>query len=509
MKPTLAFLALLFCSTLFGQNVVFSNQDILYPYMNDPSFVGENNRVEATGMYQVSTSKVDRFSQYLFAQFPIYENVSFGFDYFKDKFDYYSFSTVMASTSVKIGLGDSFHYIKLGASGGVDTRKQDRISLNQVFDENSYVNDIHAANTDFIYRAGLHYTRSNFSLGGFYNQIPFQTITLQEGAEDELGYAVDYGYTAYVQYGIVLSSKFKVTPIFRYLSYLDDPIYEGAVRFDVRNLLSASVSYKNDYSINPAVRVRLFNALQLGYSYEKSMGAMNFDDIHAISVSYRFKKQNGEGEPEWMTNAKESIEIVEAIKEPKPKKKKEPKVVEEKVEKETAEKPEAVEANEPKKEVETVVSQEPVIEEAVVETIDALEIEEKTTETIEAVDKVETVVSKESVEEASSERVEEIVEETVKVEAVKTKRTKSDYVFIALSPRYYIVASDFDTIEAAIAFKEGIKEKGHRSFIGKTTTSTKFYIVIDSDSNETRALKRLDDKKSIGIFKEAQLLEVE
>lgn len=463
MKNISFFFAVFSCSVIYGQNVVFSNQDIIYPHINDPSFVGEKNRVEATGMYQVSSAKKDQFSQYLFAQFPIYENVSFGFDYFKDKFHYYSFSTVMASTSVKIGLGDSFHYIKLGASGGVDTRKQDTISLNQVFDENSYVNDIHAANTNFIYRAGLHYTRNNLTLGGFYNQMPFQTVTLQDGAENQLGYAVDYGYTGYIQYGIAFTPKLRVTPIFRYLSYLDDPIYEGAVRFDVRNLLSASISYKNDYSINPAVRVRLFDVLQLGYSYEKSMGAMNFDDLHAISVSYRFKKQNSEGEPEWMSNAKESIDVVEAIEEPKPKKKKEPKAKEELAKKEVTEKPEIVEENTAKKVVVTDVS----------------EIEE------------------------------ESVEKTAKVETTKTKRSKLDYVYIALAPRYYVVANSFDTMEAAISFKKDLKEKGHRSYIGRTTTSSKYYIVIDSDSNENKALKRLDDKKAVSIFKDAELLEVE
>lgn len=508
MRNLILFIALLSCTSFFGQRIILPGQDILYPHLNDPSFVGENKRVEATGLVQIADSERKQVSQYLFAQFPVYENVSFGFDYFKDNFEFYSYSTAMVTTAIKFGLGNSRHYIKLGVSGGVDTRKQDRVPLWQLPEDEGFVPKINDANTDFVYRAGLHYINKNLSLGGFYNKIPLQSIVFRAASEDELHYLVDFGFTAYAQYAIRLSQNFRVTPIFRYLSYFDDPIYEGALRFDVKNLVSASVSYKNDYSINPAIRVRLFKALQLGYSYEKALGAMNFDDIHSISLSYRFKKQsgeNGEEEPEWMENAKESIEKVEAIKEPKPKVKERK---ESKDKEEIQENQEAVEVNETTEKAEEVVTREPVIKEAV-ETVAASEIEEEPIETNEVVDDVEAEVSKKPVEEASPETVKETVEKTSKVETVKTKTAKTNYVVIAMSPRYYIIAGSFDTFEEASIFKNKLGENDHRSVVGKTDTSNKYYVYIDSDANENRALKKLESHKSNVIFKDALLLEVE
>ncbi len=438
MRNLILFFALLSSFVFFGQRTVFPTQDIINPHLSDPSFIGEDKRGEVMAMAQVSDSKRKQFSQYLNAQFPVYQNVSFGFDYFKDGYDFYSYSTAMVSGAIKFGFGNVRHYMKLGVSGGIDTRKQDRVPEWQLPADDNFVPNINNANTDFVYRAGLHYTNKNLSLGGFYNKMPVQNIVLREASEDELHYLVDFGYTAYVQYGINMFESFRVTPIFRYLSYTDEPIYEGALRVDVKNWVSASVSYKNDYSINPAVRFRFFDVLQLGYSYEKAIGAMAFDDVHALSISYLFKKRSGEDgeeEPEWMGNAKKNIEKVEAIKKPKPKEEKEPEVL-----------------------------PDPVIEE-----------------------KAET-----------------------EQEEVKTRpeKTKPNLVVVGMSPRYYVIAGSFDTIEAAYLFKSELSEKGHRSVLGKTDTSKKYYVYIDSDANENRASKRLEAQKSNSIFKDAWLLEV-
>ncbi len=340
--------ALLCCSTIFAQRLVFPGQELLTPSLLDPSFVGDKGYVSAMGMLQVTDYPRKQSTQYINAQFPLLEKVSFGVDYFRDFVDYFSYSTAMASANIRFDLGDTDHYVKLGVSGGVDARRQDRLPLDPVPNMEPFVTTLTENELDFAYRAGLHYNWNDLTIGGSYNKLPIQSILVREGLEDMIGYWIKEGFTVHVRYGVNVSDAFRLTPVFRYLSYANDPIYEGALLVDVGNWVSASVSYKNDYSVNPAVRFELFDALQIGYSYEMAIGDVDFEDLHSLSISYKIGEDKSV-EPDWVKTAQANNKKIDAIKPSKPKKEKEPEplpVIEEEVVPEVIEKESPVAMNE-------------------------------------------------------------------------------------------------------------------------------------------------------------------
>ncbi len=468
MKPTITLIAFLFCVTLAAQRIVFPGQDLLYPNLNDPSFVGEEKRVEVTGLLQVSDVARKQTSQYIFVQIPIYENMAFGIDYFKDRFDYFSYSAAMVSTAFTIG--DKHHFLKLGVSGGIDTRQQDRIPLDQLPTDESFAPDINASNRAFTYRGGLHYTLRNLTLGGFYNKMPIQRVTLRNGLEDLLEYQVEEGFTAYAQYGIKAGTGFMVTPIFRYLSYDDEGIYEGALRVDFKDLVSASVSYKNEYSVNPALQVFLFNSLHLGYSYEMALGDDAFGDVHALSLSYKFKKREGEEGPEWEENAKETTQKIAAIKEPKKKK-------------------------EPKKE-------------AITKPIEKTEAPETTAMLPESVEeivapKTTTPAPKETVAVA---KTPEVKEETIKRPKAIDKTVDENTRL--LKSGYYVIIGSFASLAEAQNAQKRFTKMEYYTIIGRKDPNSRFYLIVDSDTTKSEAIKRLSAHKLDRNFKEPWLMTV-
>ncbi len=464
MKPTITLIAFLFCAVLSAQRIVFPGQDLLYPNLNDPSFVGEQKRVEVTGLLQVSDVERKQTSQYIFAQIPIYENMAFGIDYFKDRFDYFNYSAAMVSTAFTIGSKD--HFLKLGLSGGLETRQQDRIPLDQLPTDEGFAPNINATNRAFTYRGGLHYTLRSLTLGGFYNKMPIQRATLRDGLEDVLEYRVEEGFTAYAQYGIRAGNSVTVTPIVRYLSYDEEDIYEGALRIDFKDRLSASISYKNEYSVNPALQVLLLNALHLGYSYEMALGDYEFGDVHALSLSYKFKKRAGEDGPEWEENAKETAEKIAAIKEPKKKPA-----------------PKKAPAPEPVEETATPVETTP----APVETEVAKETE---------------IVPETAVVEETPNSKEEVVRRPKAIDKTVDQNTR------LLQSGYYVVIGSFASLKEAQNTQKRFTKMEYYTIIGRKDANSRYYLIVDSDTTKTEAIKRLSAHKLDRNFKDPWLLTV-
>ena len=64
-----------------------------------------------------------------------------------------------------------------------------------------------------------------------------------------------------------------------------------------------TVSYKNDYSINPQLSAEILERIRLSYSYEKSMGSQTFKDVQALGLSVDLGSK-GTDDPEWLPNVK-------------------------------------------------------------------------------------------------------------------------------------------------------------------------------------------------------------
>ena len=332
----LMFLTFLFGATLFAQRIVFPGQNLLSPYLNDPSYVGVENRVSVLGMLQLADFPRRQHSQYIFAQIPVSNKLSFGVDYFKDGLDVFTYSSAMASAAMQFQIGAENSYVRLGVSGGIDSRRQSAFPAEEIPNMETFVARLNEGDNSFAYRAGVHYTYNAFSLGVNFNRLPIQSTLARTDQEDLIGYWIKEGVTANLRYSIYLYENLRLTPMFRYLNYASNPIYEGALLVDVGDKFSASFSYKNEYSINPAVRYQFLDTFQVGYSYEKSFGDVTFEDIHSLSIAYRFEADGSE-EPDWRRTAKENNRKIAAIKPKKEKKEKAPKP-EQEVEKEAAEK---------------------------------------------------------------------------------------------------------------------------------------------------------------------------
>ncbi|QCW98706.1 type IX secretion system membrane protein PorP/SprF [Aggregatimonas sangjinii] len=320
-KVVLTVLVLLSVATLFSQRIVFPGQGLLVPHLNDPSYIGVENRVKVTGILQVSDSERRQHTQFIYAQIPVSEKLSFGADYFKDALELYSYSTAMVSANSKFEFGGENSYLRLGVSAGIDSRRQTGFPVTEIPNMEPFVPRLNEGDTSFTYRFGIHYTYNALSVGGTYNKLPIQSTLARENQEDLIGYWIKDGFTAQIRYSLYVSDNIRLTPIVSYLSYANDPIYEGAVLVDVGDRFSASISYKNDYSINPAVRYEFLETFQVGYSYEKSFGDVTFEDVHSLSLSYKFKG-DGPDESDWKKAAVANNRKIAAIKRKKPKKEK-------------------------------------------------------------------------------------------------------------------------------------------------------------------------------------------
>jgi hypothetical protein len=312
----------------------------------------------------------------------------------------------------------------------------------------NYVLDVTQNNIEFAYKAGIHYTNKNFTLGGYYNRLPIQNITV-ENQSNLLHYRVEEGYTGYLLYNFRVADRVRVTPVVRYLSYLDDALYEGAVKVNYADKVEASIAYRNDYSVNPAIRVRVIKALDIGYSYEKALGSTDFRDVHGISASYKFFKADEE-EPEWLRNAKDNIEEVSQISKQQRREEKLRKKEARRKRKEAGEQPE------------TVVQ--PITEEEVTEELPAVQQERAIPETV-----AETGM---------------------------------------LEKGFYIVVGSFETEAQAEVYINSLDRDVYFPRMGRTETDGPLHVYIDSDNDRDEALKRLRAHKLDENFRNAQLLEV-
>ena len=486
-----------------AQRVIVPDQELLYPFLNDPSFIGEGQRVQLTGLLQLSDSDFQHATKWLNAQVSLYDNVSFGLDYFNDSFDFYDYSSVMFTTAVKVGLGDYNHYIKIGIAGGGESRKQDSRPQNMIPPGQNYVADVTQNNIDFIYKAGIHYTNNNITVGGYLNSLPLQNITL-ENQNQLLHYSIEEGFTAYALYNWRVADKIRITPMLRYLTYLEDAIYEGAVKANYADKIEFSLSYKNDYAINPAFRVRVIKALDLGYSYEKALGATNFSDVHGISASYKFFKADEE-EPEWLRNAKDNIEEVAEMRKKKrqEKKAKRSKIKEEVVlnraEDQPKEEAEITIPTQKEKEVNAQQAEKAKEEEKTIpakETPEQPKAEEKVTEVKTEKEQVKKVISEPTPVKSPEEEVKE---------PAKPKVNESTGI---LEKGFYIVVGTFESKTGAEAYMRSLDSSIYFPRMGREVAGGPLQVYIDSDNNKEEANKRLRAHKLDKNFRNARLLEV-
>lgn len=468
-----------------SQRVIVPDQELLYPFLNDPSYIGEGQRVQLTGLMQLSDSDFQHTTKWLNAQVALYDNVAFGLDYFNDSFDFYDYSTVMFTTAVKVGLGEYNHFLKIAVSGGGESRKQDSRPLGMIPPGQNFVADVTQNNIEFIYKAGIHYTNRNVTIGGYLNSLPIQNITLDDQTQNRLlHYKIEEGFTAYALYNWRAAEKIRITPMFRYLSYLEDAIYEGAVKANYADKVELSLAYRNDYSINSALRVRVIKALDIGYSYEKAMGSSDFEDVHGISASYKFFMADDE-EPEWLRNVKDNIKEVSEIKENKRE--------EQKAERQKN-KEEAKSLKEAQKAEREKIKAQQAIEQSKTEEAVATKKE----------DEVEPANQKEVTEEQPKTEV-AVAEKQTPPTAVAEVNSETDI----LGKGFYIVVGSFNSKAAAETFIKGLDRNIYFPRMGRKEAGGPFHVYIDADTDSVEANKRLRAHLLDRNFKNVRLLEVQ
>jgi len=549
MKKIITLTLLVFSFAVSAQRIVFPGQDLIFPHLNDPSYIGVSGDVTAMGMLQITDYERKQHSQFVNAQLPVSENLSFGVDYFKDAVDYYNYSTAMASMAYKINVGGDQSYIRVGVSAGIDSRRQDRFPIDEIPNMEEFVPRINESSISFTYRAGIHYNWNNFTIGGSYNRLPIQSVLARNNIEDIIGYWIEEGFTANVRYGFNISETFRLTPVLRYLSYANDPIYEGALLIDVGNYVSASVSYKDDYSINPAIRFELFDALQIGYSYEKSMGSLTFEDIHSLSILYKINS-DGAVQSEWMQNAESTNKKIKTIKPVNAEKEEKRKIKAAEKEKEAARKVKAAEKAEKatqKQAEEAAAAQQKAAQKeadaneaaerkAVEQELAQQKAEQKEAEAAAQRKATEQEIALQKTEQKEADAKEAAQRELAAQEMAQreaeqkeasdkeatAQEQKTDPVVISkpIKPRfekdgsvmkkgYYIIVKTFDTMAKAETEKHRLSKLDYYTAIGTKKDDKSYYLYIDFDSDGANAQKRLRAHKLDSNFRKATLLKVD
>ncbi|WP_111306841.1 PorP/SprF family type IX secretion system membrane protein [Confluentibacter sediminis] len=416
---------ILFTLSMFGQRIVFPGQNQLYRFLEDPSYISSNGEYNMTGLLQVSDSDIAQTSQYLAAQLSFFDNIAFGVDYSRHSFDSYRYSHILFSSRVRLGLGSEFHFFNLGFSIGPDKSNQVGSAI-----EN---------NITTSYRLAGHYTNFNLTIGGFLNRYQLQNESLINN-NTQIPTTTD-GYSIYASYHITLSDNLRLTPTVRYNSYDDLSFVEGIAMFNYKGKVEMAISYKNDYSINPELSARIFKRIKLSYSFEKSMGAQNFNDVHALGLSVNLGSKETDA-PEWLANVKKKNTKIQSIK---------------------------------KKKTEAV---EPVV--------------------------TENHLDEEKVEDIKEELHDDSVV-VAKTDLIKpmSQDDPEDTLDNHLKPGNYIVLGSFKVLENATKEVERLKRKGYYARIGKKNATDDFnYVYVDRYTDRNVALERIKEiQKQKGLEK--------
>lgn len=486
------------------ERLLLPGQELLNPYLLDASYTGEERRTQFTAIGQAMDFDTERSSLYLNAQLPIYDNVSFGLDYFKNRLDFYNYDQVLLSAAFEIPF-ESGH-LKIGLSGGGESLQLNRLPIGEQTPET--IPDINETNIEFSYRVGLHYTWRRLSLGGYYTNLPLQEFrnTVQpEGnsapeQDDILNYSIQQGITGYLGYNIPLKEKLYLSPSVRYSDFGDLTIPEARLNLEYDDKVDAGVSYRDAYSATAALRIRFFSTLGLSYSYAKALGDAPFEDIHAIGLSYRFKKAGADEEPEWMGRAKDNIEKIDDIQSKKVKgnkrsKKGERKQKESKSSESIPNTGKVATADRPDIGNEASGSKNPVN--------DKSSISDKAPPTA-------VIMSGEEDGSTDSVPTNGAVKQDVKDDNGRTVQVPvSRPVSIVMNPRFYIVVDKFDDYSKAYALRTRLLQEGQNSLIGSPENDARYYVYVDSDSDKTTALKKLDDYRQKKLTADVSLLAVE
>ncbi|MCB4808136.1 SPOR domain-containing protein [Tamlana sp. 62-3] len=308
MKKAYCIVLFLFVSvSIFGQRVVFPNQNPINPYLDDPSFLALNGRYNMTGIIQASDTNISNTSQYVNAQLAPFDNFAFGLDYSNHSYQIYHYTQLFLNTRFKFNLGNEFNYINLGASIGID-----RVNENRSSNDNSFSS---------VYKLGAHYTNFNLTIGGFLTTYPIQNDLSLAPTEPLTS---SDGYTAYAAYRIRVSDNLRITPMAKYNSYSDLNIVEGVANINYKGNYELALSYKDDYSFNTVISGRFFKYFRVSYSLESALGSQNFNRVHSVGVSVDLTPKEQEI-PEWLANVKRSRE---KLGRKKKEKKPEPTIVE-------------------------------------------------------------------------------------------------------------------------------------------------------------------------------------
>lgn len=297
MKKTILVVIFLFYTlTILSQRLVYSGQNQINRFLEDPSYLSLNGEYNMTGIIQASDTDISNTSQYILAQLSPFDNVAFGVDYSRHSYQVFRYSQMFFSSRVKFNFGNEFHYLNVGTSIGIDRLNEDRSSRE---------NDINS-----VFKLGFHYTNFNLTIGGFINNYPLQNNLLNASLAP---LTTSQGYTAYLSYKLRISDNFRLTPIARYNAYSDLTFFEGVTSLNYKGNYEFALSYKNDYSINAALSGRFLKFIRVSYSFENAIGIQNFNNIHSVGVSVDLSPKENEI-PEWLANVKRNSEKINSIR---------------------------------------------------------------------------------------------------------------------------------------------------------------------------------------------------
>lgn len=297
MKKYGILLAVLLTATIrgWGQNdyLKFTDYTTARPLIN-PATMGVEEGVGGLVMYQTSfesSSIRPSLGAFNLNSSIRDKGLAGGVTALYDKFGPYQKVSAYVALSYKLKVNEGKHLF-FGLQAGVNYVSNDPSKYHWDEEEPSAMEQISLSQPNFGF--GLHYQADKLTLGVaipemLYNYYDFTNNRKESGFVSE-----KLRFYAYGAYRFDLSQKSVLEP-YTYITYaeMDDLQLDLGVRLIFREAFSVALQYRTKQAVGIMAKVKLFDDLWVGYSFENNSDASpHFNSLQEVSVSFRFGKKD-------------------------------------------------------------------------------------------------------------------------------------------------------------------------------------------------------------------------
>lgn len=294
------------CSNVFGQQIPFYNHHFLNPFVYNPAFTGQSGDIRTSLVRNSRNASFDggAINNYLTVDGAFSErNSGLGLMLMAQKHGIQQQFGGNLSYAYRLKI-NAKHAFRFGVQVGFLDNQLDQSEINVQQEDDPFLQDLRKNKLAFNGAAGLAYEWNHLRIGFAVPQIIGNRVSFGTPSGNRGFYQLERHYMASAAYSFELSKNgdwlLKPNALMRFAP--GAPIqYDGLLQVEHQKWGWVAAGYKSDYAIEFNAGVRLFDALELGYSYEWVIGnlsqyhtGMNHEFLLGYTIGRGDKRQLAE-----------------------------------------------------------------------------------------------------------------------------------------------------------------------------------------------------------------------